>query len=201
MRRRGRDVPPSQEKPGTRAIMVQPACESREGGAHDSGVIGGFGCVESLLCFGFLASYLLVSFLRNPDGMRACMLKFLATSCARKRIPTLLPCTRPLERMSFCIEDTLIEANQARIAENEIEILQGLCRPETLHAVRIRSVGVAHVHGVVTSGLSVLPRRLPPWKSERQSKSFAFVQSSCTISPGQTHHMPLMNAKARTPES
>jgi hypothetical protein len=83
----------------------------------------------------------------------------------------LLLCTRPLERMSVCIDDVVIVADQARIAENEIEILQGLCRAETLHAVRFRSVGVAHVHGVVTSGLSVSPRRLPPWRSERQSNA------------------------------
>jgi hypothetical protein len=74
------------------------------------------------------------------------MLKFLVTNCARERIAMLLPCMRPLERMSFCIEDIIIETDQARIAEDEIEILQGLCCPETLHAVRLGSIWVAHIH-------------------------------------------------------
>jgi hypothetical protein len=40
MRFRYRDILPSQGKPRTRTVMVQPAHESREGGTHDSGVIG-----------------------------------------------------------------------------------------------------------------------------------------------------------------
>jgi hypothetical protein len=139
----------------------------------------------------------------------AYMLKYLATSCARKRIPPLLPCTRPLGRMSTCIRDTIIEADQARIAGNVLKTLQGLCRPETLHAVRFRSVEVAHVYGVVTSGLSVLPKRLPPWKSERQSNAsesltlqepFAantIANSTITIMSSRAIHLVVSSGKTQ----
>ena len=40
--------------------------------------------------------------------------------------------------MSLGIEDELIQADHIRLAEYQIEILQRLCGPEALHAVRLQ---------------------------------------------------------------